>query len=308
MRVKLILNPIAGRGRGARYREPLLAALEASGVEFEAAFTGQHGAGRLLGKQAAAEGFDLIIAAGGDGTVNEVVNGMAGSPAALGVVPLGTGNDFAMMMGMPMDPLAALARILHGPRLAVDLCRINDRFYVSSVGAGFDGEVAYVANRHFRHLRGMIVYILSVFKAVLSYRPRRVRLVIDGVEMEKEITIVAVANSRTYAGGMLVAPNALADDGIFEICVAEGMGPLKILALLPKFIKGTHVSLKEIAMLRGREVLLESATPLYYHFDGEVARDTRLSFRLIPRGLLVAGANFVPSPAAATTAVKVEEL
>ncbi|MGQ9778786.1 MAG: diacylglycerol/lipid kinase family protein [Bacillota bacterium] len=297
MRVKLILNPIAGRGRGERYREPLLAALRAAGVEFEAAFTGQHGAGRVLGKQAAAEGFDLIIAAGGDGTVNEVVNGMAGSPAALGVVPLGTGNDFAMMMGMPMDPLAALAQILHGPRLAVDLCRINDRFYVSSVGAGFDGEVAYVANRHFRRFRGMLVYILSVFKAVLSYRPRRVRLVVDGLEMEKEITLVAVANSRNYAGGMLVAPNALADDGLFEICVAEKMSPLRIVAMLPKFIRGNHVKLKEITMLRGREVLLESETPIYYHFDGEVAQDTRLSFRLIPRGLIVAGANFVPSPA-----------
>ncbi|MGE5528623.1 MAG: diacylglycerol/lipid kinase family protein [Patescibacteria group bacterium] len=295
MRIKMILNPIAGRGRGGRTREALLDVLQASGVEYDVAVTGQRGAGRLLARQAVADGYDLIVAGGGDGTVNEVVNGMAGSHAALGVVPLGTGNDFAAMMGMPKDPVASLERILRGERLAVDLCRVNDRYFASSVGAGFDGEVAYTANHGFKHLRGMVVYILAVFKAVFGYRPRRVRLSIDGGIWEGEITLVTVVNSRTYGAGMLVAPDAVADDGLFDICRAEKMSPLRIIMMLPKFIKGTHPTMPEITMSKGRDIWLESTTPLYCQVDGEVIEESRLVFRLIPGGLIVAGANFVPT-------------
>lgn len=297
MRVKLIVNPIAGRGRGAKLKDTLIAALREANAEFDAAVTGQHGAGRIIAKQAAAEGYDVIVAAGGDGTVNEVVNGLAGSKAALGVLPLGTGNDFAMMMGMPNDPLAALGRILYGRRLPVDLCRINDRFFASSVGAGFDGEVAHAANHSFRHLRGMIVYILAVFSTVFSYRPRHVRISIDGESFERDITLMAVANSRSYGGGMRVTPNALADDGFLEVCIAERMNPFRILYMLPKFISGKHLSAPEITSYRAREIVIESAQPLYYQVDGEVLRDTRLSFRIIPHGLLVAGAEFTPCSA-----------
>ena len=302
MRVKLILNPIAGRGRGAKYKEPLLAALRASGVEFDVAVTGQHGAGRILAKQAVAEGFDTIIAAGGDGTVNEVVNGLAGGPAALGVLPLGTGNDFAAMMGMSKNPLQALEQILRGRSLPVDLCRVNDRFFASTVGAGYDGEVTFAANHKFKRMRGMIVYILAVFSTVFAFRPRKVRLTIDGESVEQEITLIAVANSRTYGGGMCVAPNAVADDGLFEICLADKMGPARIMMMLPRFIKGNHLSMREVTISRGREITLECAEPLYYQIDGEVLQDSRLAFRLIPRGLLVAGANFAPSPATAEAA------
>ncbi len=302
MRVKLILNPIAGRGRGARTKELLLAALRDSGVDFDASFTGQHGAGRLLAKQAVSEGFEIIIAAGGDGTVNEVVNGLAGSGARLGVVPLGTGNDFASMVGMPRDPVAALRRILYGRGMAVDLCRVNDRYYASSVGAGFDGAVAYTANQRFKHLRGLIVYVLSVFATIMSYRPYRVRVTIDGRVMEKEILLMAVANSRSYGGGMLVTPGAAVDDGLFEICLVEKMGKFRIALNLPRFIKGWHLSMPEVTMLRGSEVRIEAEEPLFFQADGEVFSERILEFRLIPRGLVVAGADFAPTAAMAETA------
>jgi len=308
MRVKLILNPIAGRGRGARLKETVLSALRTSGVKFDAAFTGQRGAGRLLAMQAVADGFDTIIAAGGDGTVNEIVNGMAGSQARLGVVPLGTGNDFAAMMGMPREPLACLKKILCGRSLAIDLCRVNDRFYVSSVGAGFDGEVCYTANHRFKHLRGMAVYILAVFATVLSYKPRHIRLTIDGKAMDCEILLVAVANSRSYGGGMHVTPDAIADDGLFDICLAEKMGPVRVALNLPRFVKGRHLKMREVSIFRGREVTLESDTPLYFQVDGEVMEDTRLVFRLIPRGLTVVGADFVPMSAPADVAAAVRGL
>lgn len=301
MRVKIILNPIAGRGRGGKVKESLLAALRESGIDFEAAFTGQRGAGRLLAKQAVADGFDTIIAAGGDGTVNEVVNGIAGSQAALGVLPLGTGNDFAAMMDMPKCPVAGLERIIHGTRLAVDLCRVNDRFFASSVGAGFDGEVCYTANHKYRHLRGMVVYLLSVFSTILSYEPRRIKLTVDGKEYHGEILLVAVANSRSYGGGMLVAPDAAVDDGLFDICLADKMSPLRVTMNLPRFVRGNHLSLPEVTMLRGREIVLESETPIYYQVDGEVLEDTRLVFRLIPGGLTVAGTAFRPAQTAART-------
>ena len=307
MRFKLILNPIAGRGRGERMKEQILARLKQSGCEHDISFTGQKGVGKLLAKQAAADGYDIVIAAGGDGTVNEVVNGIAGSQSAIGVVPLGTGNDFAMMIGMPKDPLACLDRILQGRMQTVDLCRVNDRYFASSVGAGFDGECTYTANHRFKHLRGMIVYILSVFTTVFSYHPRHVRLTIDGTTREQEITLLAVANSRSYGGGMLVAPDAVVDDGLFDICLADKMSPFRIMYMLPRFIKGKHLTMREVTMYKGREIILESTTPIYYQVDGEFFEDTRLVMRLIPHGLEVAGAAFKASAVPFEAAVSLQK-
>ena len=295
MRIKLILNPIAGRGYGAKAKESILAALRQSGVEFDVAFTGQQGAGRLLARQAVAEGYDTIIAAGGDGTVNEVVNGMAGSHAALGVIPLGTGNDFAAMMGMPDEPAACLDRILHGPRMAVDLCRANDRFYASSVGAGFDGECTYTANHSLKWLRGMAVYVLSVFKTVLAYKPRRVRLVIDGEVMQKDIALVAVANSRTYGGGMLVTPDAAADDGFFDVCLVDRMSPARIVMLLPRLIKGSHLTMPEVTVYKARKVTLDCPTVSIIRSTARSSKTRAWSSIWSPEDL-VAGASSSPVP------------
>lgn len=296
MKVKIILNPRAGRGKAAKLKAKILAELANYGYRSHLEETQWHGHAIEIAKKAVESGYDLVIAAGGDGTVNQVVNGMTGSKVPLGVLSAGTGNDFAAMIGMPADPAAAIRQIIEGETRWVDLCRLNDRYFISSVGAGFDGRVAYTANQGIRFVRGMPAYLLAVIKTLFSFRLHRVKMVVDGKEREYKALLFAVTNSSTYGGGIKITPDARIDDGLFDICVVKEVTPLEVLWFLPLAIKGEHGRLQDkVGFFRGREIYLESMTPLFYQIDGEVFQDTVFRFSMIPGGFPIRGAVFAPS-------------
>lgn len=294
MKVKVILNPVAGRGKAGKVKELIKEVLTENRCNFQLEETKEHNQATEIARRAVKSGFDLVIAAGGDGTVNQVVNGMVGSGISLGVIGCGTGNDFAEMVGMPKDTAANIRQILEGEVKWVDLCRVNQRYFISSVGAGFDGEVAYKVNKGFRFVRGMPAYLLGVLKTLFSHKNRPVRLTVDGHLFEFKSLLVAVNNSTTYGGGIKINPNARIDDGLFDICAAQDLNLLEILYCLPLAIKGAHQNLKKVLMIKGREVLLESETPLYYQLDGEVLQEKTLRFTIFPRSFPVKGASFEP--------------
>lgn len=295
MKVKIILNPKAGRGKAAKLKPKILAELAKYGYLSHLEETQWHGHAIEIAKKAVESGYDLVITAGGDGTVNQVVNGLAGSKVPLGVLSAGTGNDFAAMVGMPDDPVAGIRQIIEGETKWVDLCRLNDSYFISSVGAGFDGQVAYNVNQGIRFVRGMPAYLLSVVKTLFSFRLHRVRMVVDGKEREYRILLIAVTNSRSYGGGIKITPEARVNDGLFEICVVKEVSPFEVLWFLPLAIKGEHGRLQDkVEFLRGREVYLESTTPLFYQIDGEVFQATTFRFSMIPEGFPVRGAVLAP--------------
>jgi len=302
VRIKVIFNPHAGRGKAVKLKPEILAGLAESNYHWEE--TRRHGHAVEIAQKAVADRFDLIIAAGGDGTINQVVNGMVGSGIPLGVLGCGTGNDFASMLGMPKEPGRAVRRIIAGETRRVDLCRINNRYFISSVGIGFDGEVAYNVNRGIRFAGGMAAYLLGVFKTFFSFKLRRIKLVIDGKTREFNALMLAVTNSRSYGGGIKITPEARIDDGLFDICVVKDLPPVKILYCLPMAVKGIHHRLRNVEMFRGREVYLESSSPVFYHMDGEVFKDTVFHFSLLPGSFPVKGADFEPWLTAETAAAK----
>ncbi|NLW56780.1 MAG: diacylglycerol kinase family lipid kinase [Firmicutes bacterium] len=296
MKVKVIMNPVAGRGKAQKVKPLLLETLRGYGCDFHFEETERPHHATEIAQKSVKSGFDLIMVAGGDGTINQVVNGMAGSNIPLGIIACGTGNDFAAALGMPPDPVASIRQIMEGEIQKIDLCRVNDRYFVSSAGAGFDGEVAYNVNQGFRWVRGMTAYLLGAIKTLFSYKPRRIKLTIDGLVMEFDATLVAVTNAPTYGGGFKVNPEARLNDGLLDICAAQAMSIPGILCCLPLVMVGRHQGLKKVRMFKGRNITLESEQLLHLQLDGEVLTDKKLHFVVLPQALLIKGSKLEPVP------------
>lgn len=246
----------------------------------------------MLVREALRNGVDCVAVAGGDGTVNEAVNGYIGvarNPQALALIPVGTGNDFAKMLGLSGDWRLACERIASGRRRRVDAGRCNGRLFANGIGAGFDAQVALEANG-IRWLRGNAVYGLALARTLLlHYATPRARIVHDEGVIERPITMLAAANGKTYGGAFRMAPDADVADGLLELVVADALTRVGILCLVPHVMRGTHVGRAGVTVLRTKRVVVETDEPLVVHADGEIIdrSATRLDVEVLPGALLV---------------------
>lgn len=291
MRYRIIVNPTAGRGAAARRWPAVAAELERLGVEGETHFTSGPGDATEVARRAAAEGFAAVVAAGGDGTLTEVVNGLVGSGLPLGVLPLGSGNDFARTVGIDLNPVAA-ARLLASPvPRPIDLGRVGDRYFVNVASAGMDAEIANLMNQDLHFLRGTPAYVAATLITLLRMRPVEVTLGLDGEVMRLRAVLVAVGNGRFYGGGMMVTPQALLDDGCFEVCVLGALGRLEFLAAFPSVFRGEHLTHPKISTFRARRVALrtEEGARLLVQADGEVVGALPQEFVVEPAALTLLG-------------------
>lgn len=290
-RVQLIVNPSAGRGAGARLAPELVARLRRQGLECEARSSSGPGEIADLVRGALRNGVDCVAVAGGDGTVNEAANGYVGTARAdqaLAVIPVGTGNDFAKMLGAGSDWRLACDRIAEGRHRRVDLGRCNGRVFANGIGAGFDAQVALEANG-IRWLRGNAVYGVALARTLLlRYATPRARIVHDCGVMEGRITMMAAANGTTYGGAFRMAPDADISDGLLELVVADALTRIGILHLVPHVMRGTHVGRAGVTVLRTKRVVVETDEPLVVHADGEIIERaaTHLDIEVLPGALL----------------------
>ncbi len=286
VRVKVILNPNARHGRAAEDEAAAVRALTDLGADFDLVRTSCPGDAIAMARAAAEHGCDVVCAMGGDGTVNEVINGIAGTGAALAVIPVGTGNDFANALGVPKGDVAAACRVLaRGQRRPMDLCRVNDRYFASSFGAGFDARVTKAANERFKRLGGIWTYIFAVISVIWSFRPNPVRIVADGREISKSPLLVAATNWKSYGGGMYICPGAEIDDGMLDVCIVDNVPILRFLYCFPRVIRGTHVTMPEVQMLRARSVHISCSRTETYHVDGEVFEAAEMEVALVLGGI-----------------------
>ena len=233
----------------------------------------------------------VVIAAGGDGTVHEAVNGWmkAGGGAPLAVIPVGTGNDFAKMLQASHDWRESCWRAKRGETRRVDVGRCNDYYFANGLGIGFDAQVALEANG-IRWVRGNAVYGLALAKILLlRYGRPLVRVRHDGEEFETDITLLTVNNGAVEGGAFVMAPDAEIDDGLFDVVVAKGMGRLGILQLLPQVLKGKHLAHPKVIQFRTTTLTVESDEPLPVHADGELhyTGPTKLEIEILPKTLEV---------------------
>jgi len=293
-KLELIVNPSAGRGRAGRLLPQVLERLRGAGFAVEPRLTSAPGEATVLVRAALERGADCVAVAGGDGTLNEAVNGYVGAARdgqVLGVIPLGTGNDFAKMLGLADDWTRACDAIASGARRRVDAGVCNGHIFANGIGAGFDAQVALEANA-VRWLRGNAVYGLALARTLLlRYATPRTRLTHDAGVHEGEVTLVAAANGAWYGGAFHMAPQADIGDGLLDVIVADALSRLGILGLVPHVLRGTHIGRPGVTRLRTRRLVLESDAPLVVHADGEILASAaqRLEIEVLAGALLVPG-------------------
>lgn len=285
------MNPEAGRGLGRQLGPAVGRYLTELGMPTLIQNSVAPGDVETKVRAALAEHPPMVIAAGGDGTVHEAVNGWlkAGGGAPLGVIPVGTGNDFAKMLSSSSDWREACWRAARGQTRLVDAGRCNDYYFANGLGVGFDAQVALEANR-MRWLRGNAVYGVALAKILILRHARpMVKVSHDGGSFETDITLLTVNNGKVEGGSFVMAPDAEIDDGLFDVVVARGMGRLGILRLLPQVLNGRHMHHPKVIQFRTSRLLVESPAPLPVHADGELhyTGSSRLEIEVLPRRLRV---------------------
>lgn len=286
MRVHAIINPTSGGRRCLRHWQRVRPILTEAGWEIRESLTKRRGHAREL---AAASAEAVILSVGGDGTAHEVANGILEGHrgAVMGVLPFGTGNDFARAVGIPRDPLAAAAALVGARPRAVDVGEVNGRHYLTIAGAGFDGEVARQVNAWPKVVSGVVMYALGILKMLITYRPVDATITIDGAEQHERLFLIAVGNTGWSAGGMWLVPPARPDDGLLHVVIAGPLTRLETLIVLPKVFSGGHLGHRKVRQALGREIRVTSPVPLAVQADGESLGTLPAVFRAHPRALTV---------------------
>lgn len=269
----IILNPAAGRGAARRAEDPVCRAFRAQGWAVDVSRTERPGHATDLAAQAATNGARLVVAVGGDGTVHEVANGLlaACSAAALGVVPIGSGNDFAKLVGVYRhDPARAVARLVTAAPRRFDVGRVLDEWFVNSMGFGFGPAVVRTRNA-MPGLRGFLSYLVPIVRTFFSFRPPLFEVVAAGFRVRGYMMMVEVCNGTTAGGSYRFAPDADPADGKLDACLIRRVSLPRFLLAIPRVIRGTHAGMREVALVRTAEITIRSPhAPLLLHLDGEL--------------------------------------
>jgi YegS/Rv2252/BmrU family lipid kinase len=293
MPLALLVNPHSAGGRTLKLLPRVEQALDERRVEFRVQRTKglEHGVEQAL---RAVEADELPVVISGDGLLGAIGGAMAGSQTPLGVVPGGRGNDLARVLGIPDEPERAVEVILGGHSRRIDVGEANGKRFLGIVSVGFDSDANRLANET-KFLRGSPVYAYAALRTLLSWKPARFTIAVDGERIRLSGYSISVANSSCFGGGMYVAPDAELDDGEFDVVSVGEVGKLRFVSNLPKVFKGTHVDKDEVRVFRAKHLELSASRPFPVYADGEHLTDLPVSLRVLPRALSVL------VPAAATT-------
>jgi len=273
-----VLNPAAGRGAAARALDPIAREFHHQGWSVEVERTERPGHGAELAARAVQAGAQRIVAVGGDGTVHDVANGLLrhglggrGGDVALGVVPIGSGNDFAKLVGVYRhSPVRAVRRLVTAQTARFDAGLVCDEYFVNSVGFGFGPEVVRVRNA-MPGLSGFASYFVPVLRAFARFRPPRLEVRARGFAETGNMMMVEVCNGTTAGGSYRFAPDAQPGDGRLDVCLVRRVSLLRFLMAVPRVMRGTHATMREVALFQTREVAIRSLDgPLLLHLDGEL--------------------------------------
>jgi diacylglycerol kinase (ATP) len=279
-----IVNPVAGRGKSLHTWARIKSKISFS---YEFVLTGAPGEARQAAAKALSEGFGRVIAVGGDGTVSEVVNGIAKGDAVLGIIPTGTGNDFVKSLGISLNPIEALSLLDKGYSQAIDLGMYVGGYYINVAGAGLDAEVVKMTNERLRFLGGAPAYAVSLLATIGRFLPREAIIDIDGRQIRRTVWLISAANGRYYGGGMKICPEARLDDGLLDICIINETSRPELIRFFPTVFTGRHTKHPSFELIRGKSVKIAFSKPCSVQVDGEVIGTTPLEISVIPSGIRV---------------------
>ncbi|MDP9187932.1 MAG: diacylglycerol kinase family lipid kinase [Actinomycetota bacterium] len=280
----LIVNPASGGGRGESRRPKVERALRSRGLDFRTVITRslEHGVGEAI----SAHDAGLIpVVLSGDGLVGQIGGALAEKGATVGLIPGGRGNDLARVLGIPDDPRRAVDVLAAGAVREIDVGEINGRRFLCIASMGFDSDANRIANET-KLIRGNLVYAYAALRALVAWKPATFTVTYDGAETV-EVTgyAIAAANNRSYGGGMLIAPDAELDDGLFDVVTTGQIGKLRHLADLPRVFNGTYVNQDGVSVRRATTLAVSADRAFAVYADGEHVSDLPAKLRVLNRAL-----------------------
>lgn len=288
-RYLFIINPTAGSGRTKAYVEFIKDYMSKTDREYKISVTTKPKEATEM--VISSPQYNICVAVGGDGTANEVAKGiLQRGNGTLGIVPSGTGNDMAQALHLDMDREKAMARILKGETVRIDLGKVRGDYFFNIASVGFDAWVVRETDRIKRVIKGKAAYVLGVLAGLLTYRSREVRLEIDGETINRRATLVAVGNGQSYGGGMKILPMASIYDDMLDVCVVKDISNLKVLFLFPSIFKGEHVKYtKHVEFFKGKNIKVTLKQGELLNIDGELfeVEDEVVEFNLSSQKLEV---------------------
>lgn len=285
MKHLFIINPAAGKGKTLELVPHIQEIFNNRNEEYVIEVTREAGHAVEIAKSYSRSEDYRIYSVGGDGTLNEVLNGMAESSSSLAVIPSGSGNDFIKNIysfNEGENLVELLKKTIDGQEKSIDVGRLNDRYFLSISSVGFDAEVVHnsIKLKKIPFISGKTAYILGILMTVFKYNSHNLTIEVDGKVIREDSLLTAVANGKYYGGGMKVAPDAEIDDGLFTICVIKRVSKPRILRLFPRVINGTHGEIKEVAFYRGAEVKINCNKTIAFNIDGELRYGSEANFEL----------------------------
>lgn len=287
MRAILICNPRAGRQEADGVLAPAIDVLTGSGWSVAIQRSSGPGDATILARQAVEEGLDAVLVAGGDGTLNEVVQALAGRETALGYIPYGTVNVWARELGIPLLPRSAADAIVEGRIERIDLGMANDRYFLLMASMGFDSEIVRRSRSLERHKRrfGVLPYVATGLSFAPLYRGADIELRYDANIRRVQALMLVVGNTRLYGGYFHLTPKAVANDGWLDLCIIKGRGPLALVRQSLPLLLSRSITHSDVELLRVQELSVRADVALPVQADGELIDSTPITFRVAPRAL-----------------------
>ncbi len=284
----LIWNPVAGNGAALNAYELVTDALAERGIPFTAEKTAYAGHATELAKAAIENGVKKIVVLGGDGTIREVASAVIHTDVSLGIISCGTGNDIIRPLKIPKDPLAALDIVLNNEPRHMDAAMANDLLFFNVAGFGFDVDVLrYVEIYKKRMKNGSLAYLRGLIAALVHMYTRKTKITWPEGSMESNVLIIAAGNGTHFGGGMMVTPKADPFDGLLDICVIHSVSKLKAYMILPKFMKGEHLTTKYVTYFTTTELTAVCEPASLLDVDGDILPGTPVTFKIIPQAMWV---------------------
>ena len=300
-RYYVILNPTAGKGNGGRVQPQIEANLKNLGLVYDLVLTERPVHATELARQACLDGYDVVVAAGGDGTVNEVINGIMSlrkekkTLPVLAVLPVGRGNDFAFSMGIPTNLDESCILLANDPQKKIDIGRVVSEIYPdglyfgNGVGVGFDAVVGFVAAK--MKISGMLSYLIAAVKTMFIYfKAPQVELVLDGTPIHFSALMISVMNGRRMGGSFMMAPNSKSNDGHFDLCIVREVPRSALPGLMGLVMKGTQSTHEAVTTARGSRITIRAIKrSLPAHADGVTLCENgeKISIEILPSELTI---------------------